>query len=55
MMTNLISGYVPGRITLLCLNLHLKPRPIWMSRHGESEFNMQVATPAHVVQTLPTF
>ncbi|CAN0195847.1 unnamed protein product, partial [Scytosiphon promiscuus] len=41
MMTNLISGYVPGRITLLCLNLHLKPRPIWMSRHGESEFNMQ--------------
>ncbi|CAN0288537.1 unnamed protein product, partial [Hapterophycus canaliculatus] len=42
MVTNLISGYIPGRITLLCLNLHLKPRPIWMSRHGESEFNMQV-------------
>eukprot|EP00752_Nemacystus_decipiens_P014769 g13148.t1 len=41
MATNLISGYIPGRITLLCLNLHLKPRPIWMSRHGESEFNMQ--------------
>ncbi|CBJ26821.1 conserved unknown protein [Ectocarpus siliculosus] len=41
MVTNLISGYIPGRITLLCLNLHLKPRPIWMSRHGESEFNMQ--------------
>lgn len=41
MVTNLISGYIPGRITLLCLNLHLDPRPIWMSRHGESEFNMQ--------------
>ncbi|CAM9741198.1 unnamed protein product [Ectocarpus sp. 12 AP-2014] len=41
MVTNLISGYIPGRITLLCLNLHLKPRPIWMSRHGESEFNLQ--------------
>ncbi|CAM9704661.1 unnamed protein product, partial [Discosporangium mesarthrocarpum] len=39
--TNLISGYIPGRITLLCLNLHLTPRPIWMSRHGESEFNLQ--------------
>ncbi|CAM9500677.1 unnamed protein product [Ectocarpus sp. 13 AM-2016] len=44
MVTNLISGYIPGRITLLCLNLHLKPRPIWMSRHGESEFNMQGPT-----------
>lgn len=26
---------------MLLLNLHLTPRPIWMSRHGESEFNMQ--------------
>lgn len=42
MVTNLISGYIPGRITMLCLNLHLYPRPIWMSRHGESEFNLQV-------------
>ncbi|CAM9113009.1 unnamed protein product [Phaeothamnion confervicola] len=37
--TNMLSGYVPGRLMMLLLNLHLSPRPIFMSRHGESEFN----------------
>lgn len=28
---------------LLLANLHVRPRPIWMSRHGESQFNTQVS------------
>jgi broad specificity phosphatase PhoE len=35
------AGYLPGRILMLAANLHTKPRPIWMSRHGESEFNKE--------------
>lgn len=34
-----INGYIPGRIMLLLANIHTKPRPIWFSRHGESQFN----------------
>eukprot|EP00611_Tribonema_gayanum_P026782 TRINITY_DN6463_c0_g1_i2.p1 TRINITY_DN6463_c0_g1~~TRINITY_DN6463_c0_g1_i2.p1 ORF type:complete len:552 (-),score=217.16 TRINITY_DN6463_c0_g1_i2:103-1758(-) len=41
LMTNLISGYLPGKILMLLMNQHSRPRPIFMSRHGESEFNMQ--------------
>lgn len=36
-----INGYIPGRIMLLLANIHTKPRPIWFSRHGESQFNAQ--------------
>ena len=36
-----INGYVPGRILLLLANIHIQPRPIWFSRHGESQYNSQ--------------
>jgi broad specificity phosphatase PhoE len=36
---NRITGYLPTRILPFILNLHLTPRPIWLSRHGESEDN----------------
>lgn len=36
-----INGYIPGRVMLLLANIHTKPRPIWMSRHGESQYNAQ--------------
>lgn len=39
--TNEFHGYIPGRLMLLLANLHVQPRPIWMSRHGESQFNTQ--------------
>ena len=34
-----INGYLVGRILLLLANIHIQPRPIWFSRHGESQFN----------------
>lgn len=34
-----IDGFLPGRIVLLLLNLHLVRRPIWLTRHGESTHN----------------
>eukprot|EP00742_Colponemidia_sp_Colp-10_P001041 GILJ01001127.1.p1 GENE.GILJ01001127.1~~GILJ01001127.1.p1 ORF type:complete len:463 (-),score=42.69 GILJ01001127.1:234-1556(-) len=37
---NKIHGYLPGRIVAYLMNLHPIPRPIYMSRHGESEFNV---------------
>lgn len=36
---NRITGYLPGRIIFFLMNLHITPRPIWLTRHGESEFN----------------
>jgi len=37
--TNRISGYLPTRVVFFLMNLHIQPRPIWITRHGESEFN----------------
>lgn len=36
-----INGYLVGRILLLLANIHIQPRPIWFSRHGESQYNAQ--------------
>ncbi len=36
-----LAGYLPGQLVPLLLNLHLVRRPIWLTRHGESEFNVQ--------------
>ncbi|EFA74974.1 Fructose-6-phosphate-2-kinase [Heterostelium album PN500] len=36
---NNITGYIPSRIVFFLMNLHIHPRPIWLTRHGESEFN----------------
>ncbi|CAI5739838.1 unnamed protein product [Hyaloperonospora brassicae] len=38
---NQVYGYLQSRIMFLMANLNLKPRPIWLSRHGESMYNVQ--------------
>lgn len=37
---NGIKDYLQSRIVYYLLNLHIKPRSIWISRHGESEYNL---------------
>ena len=37
--SNLIRGFLPGRILHFVMNLHTRPRPIYLSRHGESVYN----------------
>ncbi|XP_042492217.1 6-phosphofructo-2-kinase/fructose-2,6-bisphosphatase-like isoform X2 [Macadamia integrifolia] len=38
---NNISGYLPGRIVFFLVNTHLTPRPIFLTRHGESRANVR--------------
>ncbi len=35
-----VHGYIQGRITQFVMNLHITPRTIWLTRHGESTANM---------------
>lgn len=37
---NQIKDYLSSRLVYYLQNLHIKPRSIWLSRHGESEFNL---------------
>ncbi|KAG7553572.1 hypothetical protein FFLO_03004 [Filobasidium floriforme] len=37
---NRIAGYLQSRIAFYLMNLHLKPRHIYLSRHGESMHNV---------------
>jgi len=37
---NRIQDYLQSRVVYYLMNLHIKPRSIWISRHGESEFNL---------------
>ncbi len=37
---NRMPGRLPGRLVPLLINLHIRPRPIWLTRHGESAFNV---------------
>lgn len=37
---NKIESYLESRIVYYVMNLHIKPRTIWLSRHGESEYNL---------------
>ncbi|ODQ67673.1 bifunctional 6-phosphofructo-2-kinase/fructose-2,6-bisphosphate 2-phosphatase [Nadsonia fulvescens var. elongata DSM 6958] len=37
---NKICSYLQSRIVYYLLNLHVKPRSIWLSRHGESMYNL---------------
>jgi broad specificity phosphatase PhoE/predicted kinase len=37
---NRIQGYLPARLVPLLISMHVAPRPIYLSRHGESEFNV---------------
>jgi len=36
---NRISGFFPGQIVNFLMNLHTIPRPIYLSRHGQSQYN----------------
>ena len=36
---NRIKGLLPGKIVHFVMNLHLRPRPIYLSRHGQSHYN----------------
>ncbi len=38
--TQHVQGYVQGRITQFVMNIHIAPRTIWLTRHGESTANM---------------
>ncbi len=37
---NRMPAYLPGRLVPLLINLHITPRPVWLTRHGESAFNV---------------
>lgn len=37
---NRIESYLELRIVYYVMNLHIKPRSIWLLRHGESEYNL---------------
>lgn len=35
-----VDGYLEARLVFFLMNLHLTPRPIWLTRHGESVYNV---------------
>jgi broad specificity phosphatase PhoE len=37
---NRLNGYLQTRIAAFVMNLHLVPRPLWLSRHGQSQYNV---------------
>ncbi len=38
---NRINAYLPARVVFFLMNLHLSSRPIFLTRHGQSQFNEQ--------------
>jgi len=38
---NLPSAYLPGRVVFFLMNLHIIPRPIFLTRHGQSMDNVE--------------
>lgn len=38
---NRIESYLQSRIVYYLMNFHIKPRTIWLSRHGESMYNLE--------------
>lgn len=38
---NNITGYIESKIVSFLMNLHITPRPIYFTRHGESLFNIE--------------
>mmetsp|Transcript_14962 Transcript_14962/g.26901 ORF Transcript_14962/g.26901 Transcript_14962/m.26901 type:complete len:518 (-) Transcript_14962:78-1631(-) len=36
---NRIKGFLPGQIVNYLMNIHTQPRPLYLSRHGESQYN----------------
>ncbi|KAI2626850.1 6-phosphofructo-2-kinase [Xylaria nigripes] len=37
---NRIQDYLQSRVVYYLMNLHIRPRSVWLSRHGESLFNL---------------
>ncbi|HMV69802.1 MAG TPA: 6-phosphofructo-2-kinase/fructose-2,6-bisphosphatase [Myxococcota bacterium] len=37
---NRVGGYLPGRLVTFLMNLHISRRPVYLSRHGESLYNL---------------
>ena len=37
---NNITGYIESKVVSFLMNLHIRPRPIYFTRHGESLFNV---------------
>ncbi|KAH8778532.1 6-phosphofructo-2-kinase-domain-containing protein [Diaporthe sp. PMI_573] len=37
---NRIQDYLQSRVVYYLMNLHIRPRSVWLSRHGESEYNL---------------
>jgi hypothetical protein len=35
-----IHGFLPTKIVAFLMNLHIMPRPVYFTRHGESNFNV---------------
>src|SRR5258706_6396531 len=40
MVLHRIQGYLLARVVHFLLNLHVQPRTVWMTRHGDSTFNV---------------
>jgi broad specificity phosphatase PhoE/predicted kinase len=40
MVLHKIEGYLLARVVHFLLNLHVQPSDVWLTRHGESEFNV---------------
>ncbi|AEO71917.1 uncharacterized protein THITE_2124808 [Thermothielavioides terrestris NRRL 8126] len=38
---NRIQNYLQSRIVYFLMNLHIRPRSVWLSRHGESALNLE--------------
>ncbi|KAK3906143.1 6-phosphofructo-2-kinase-domain-containing protein [Staphylotrichum tortipilum] len=38
---NRIQDYLQSRVVYFLMNLHIRPRSIWLSRHGESMLNLE--------------
>ena len=39
--TNYVRGYLPTTIVSFVMNLHPEPKPIYFTRHGQSEYNLE--------------
>ncbi len=50
LMVNRLEGYISARVLLFLSNIHLTVKPIWITRHGESIYNIsgQIGGDAHL-------
>lgn len=37
---NRMNGFLHSRVAYFLMNVNITPRPIWLTRHGESEYNI---------------